>query len=213
MPNGANIDLEGYRIGDSDAFVTWAEELAGMMHAWGGTVSYDLVPRSHTWDISPEDLAFWSVAPQRAELSRATDCTVLMAYDQHNRYRPAGPVASPPWVEEMLVYALRHADPAELVSVTPFYARIWDPTALERPAAVGVGDLESLMSEGEASHDRAHGLDRVELPNGRFFWAETTAGLEHRFDLVDEYGLAGWAAWRFGFDNTDVWELVESRKP
>lgn len=210
--DGVNIDLEGYRVDDSDEFLAWVEELAGLVHEWGGTVSYDLVPRSDTWDVTPEELAFWSTAPQRAELSRATDCTVLMAYDEHNRYRPAGPVASPAWVEDVLVYALRHADPAELVLGVPFYARIWKPAELENPTAVGIGELGRLIGQGEVSHDPAHGLDRVVLPDGRYFWAETTEGLEHRFDLVDEYGLAGWAAWRFGFDNPDIWDLVESRE-
>ena len=209
--DGVNIDLEGYRVEDSDGFLAWVEELADLVHGWGGTVSYDLVPRSDTWDVTPAELEFWSTAPQRTALSRVTDCTILMAYDQHNRYRPAGPVASPAWVEDVLTYELRHADPAELVLGVPFYARIWDPVELDSPAAVGIGELDQLVEQGDVSHDPATGLDRVVLPDGRFFWAETTEGLEHRFELVDEYGLAGWAAWRFGFDSPGVWDLIESR--
>lgn len=209
--DGFNIDLEGYRVEDSDGFLAWVEELADLVHGWGGTVSYDLVPRSDTWDVTPEDLEFWSTAPQRTALSRVTDCTILMAYDEHNRYRPAGPVASPSWVEEVLTYELRHADPAELVLGVPFYARIWDPAELDSPTAVGIGELDSLIDQGDVFRDPATGLDRVVLPDGRFFWAETPEGLGHRFDLVDEYGLAGWAAWRFGFDSPDVWDLIESR--
>ncbi|MFP4554482.1 MAG: glycosyl hydrolase family 18 protein [Actinomycetota bacterium] len=209
--DGVNIDVEGYRVEDSDDFLAWVEELADLVHGWGGTVSYDLVPRSDTWDVTPEDLEFWSTAPQRTALSRVTDCTILMAYDEHNRYRPAGPVASPAWVEEVLTYELRHADPAELVLGVPFYVRIWDPAELDSPAAVGIGELDSLIDQGEVSHDPATGLDRVVLPDGRFFWTETAGGLKHRFDLVDGYGLAGWAAWRFGFDGPEIWELMESR--
>lgn len=209
--DGVNIDIEGYRGGDAEAFLAWVEELAGLVREWGGVVSHDLVPRSDRWDVSPEELAFWSTAPLRTELSRATDCTILMAYDQHNRYRPAGPVAGPRWVEEVLAHALRHTDPSQLVLGVPFYARIWDPADLESPAAVGIGALEQLVGEGEVAPDPSHGLDKVDLADGRFFWAETTSGLEHRFDLVTDYGLAGWAAWRFGFDSPDVWELVGAR--
>lgn len=209
--DGVNIDLEGYRVEDSDGFLEWVEELADLVHGWGGNVSYDLVPRSDTWDITPEDLEFWSTAPHRTALSRVVDCTILMAYDEHNRYRPAGPVASPAWVEEVLTYELRHADPAELVLGVPFYARIWDPEDLDSATAVRIGELEGLIDEGDLSHDPTTGLDRVVLPDGRFFWAETPEGLEHRFDLVDEHGLAGWAAWRFGFDSPDIWDLLETR--
>jgi spore germination protein YaaH len=209
--DGVNIDVEGYRSVDSEAFLAWVEELAGLVHEWKGVVSHDLVPRSDRWDVAPQDLAFWSNAPLRADLSRATDCTVLMAYDEHNRYRPPGPVASPSWVEEVLVHALRHTDPNQLVLGVPFYGRIWDPEDLERPTAVGIGDIEGLIGEGEVTHDPSYGLDRVDLADGRFFWAETTAGLEHRLDLVTENGLAGWAAWRFGFDSPGIWELVNGR--
>lgn len=206
--DGVNIDIEGYRHEDAGVFLAWVEELAAMVRKWGGVVSYDLVPRSDHWDVRPDDLAFWSTAPLRSELSRAVDCTVLMAYDQHNRYRPAGPVASPRWVEEVLVHALRHTDPDGLVLGIPFYARVWDPADLERPQAIGIGDLEGLAADGVVTHDPNHGLDRVDLADGRFFWAETPAGLEQRLDLVAGYGLAGWAAWRFGFDDPTIWELV-----
>lgn len=210
--DGVNIDIEGYRAEDSGAFLAWVEELAALVRDWGGVISYDLVPRSDSWDVRPDDLAFWSTAPLRTELSRATDCTVLMAYDEHNRYRPAGPVASPRWVEEVLIHALRHTDPNQLVLGVPFYGRVWDPEDLQRPTAVGIGDLERLIEEGDVTFDPRYGLDRVDLADGRFLWAETSAGLGHRLDLVADYGLAGWAAWRFGFDGPAIWELVGDRR-
>lgn len=208
--DGVNIDIEGYRVEDSAGFLLWVEEMAMLVREWGGVVSHDLIPRSDNWDVGPAELSFWSTAPLRRQLSEATDCTILMTYDQHNRYRPAGPVASPPWVEEMLVYALRHTDPAELVLGMPFYGLVWDPADLEQPVATGIDDLERLVPRGEVSFDPSYGLDRVELADGRFFWAETPDGLQHRFDLVAEYGLAGWAAWRFGFDSPGIWDLVGS---
>jgi hypothetical protein len=77
---------------------------------------------------------------------------------------------------------------------------------------VGIGELGRLVGGGTVGFDPAHGLDRVELGDGRFFWAETPRGLEHRFELVEGYGLAGWAAWRFGFDSPAVWEVVNERQ-
>lgn len=210
--DGVNIDIEGYRDEDADEFLAWVEELADLVRGWGGAVSLDLVPRSDTWDVGPPDLSFWSTAPLRTKLAETADCTILMAYDQYNRYRPAGPVAAPSWVEEVLIHALRHADPSQLVLGIPFYGRVWDPDDLESPTAVGIGELGRLVGGGTVGFDPAHGLDRVELGDGRFFWAETPRGLEHRFELVEGYGLAGWAAWRFGFDSPAVWEVVNERQ-
>lgn len=210
--DGVNIDIEGYREEDANGFLVWVEELSALVRGWGGVVSLDLVPRSDTWDVAPPDLSFWSTAPIRTELAETVDCTILMAYDQYNRYRPAGPVAAPSWVEEVLIHALRHADPSQLVLGIPFYGRVWDPEDLESPTAVGIGELGRLVGEGNVGIDPAHGLDRVELADGRFFWAETPRGLEHRFELVEGYGLAGWAAWRFGFDSPAIWEVVTERQ-
>jgi hypothetical protein len=82
---------------------------------------------------------------------------------------------------------------------------------LESPRAVGLDEIDRLSAEGTASPDRALGIERVDLADGRFLWAETTDGLGHRFDLVAEHGLAGWAAWRFGFDHPGIWDLIGSR--
>ena len=209
--DGVNIDIEGYRAQDAAGFLSWVEELTGLVHEWGGLVSYDLIPRSDTWEVTPAELSFWSTAPLREEVSAVTDCTVLMAYDQHNRFRPAGPVASPPWVEDVLAHALGHTSPDRLVLGMPFYGLVWEPAELESPRAVGLDEIDRLSAEGTASPDRALGIERVDLADGRFLWAETTDGLGHRFDLVAEHGLAGWAAWRFGFDHPGIWDLIGSR--
>ncbi|NNF68499.1 MAG: hypothetical protein HKN01_01905, partial [Acidimicrobiia bacterium] len=150
--------------------------------------------------------SFWSTAPRRRELADLADYLVLMAYDEHNRFRPDGPVASPQWVEDNLRYLLRFADPHEIVIGLNFYGRIWDPDELDKPRAVGLGSLVDLAAGGEATFDPETGLDRVELSDGRHLWLETPEGL--RFDLIDEYGLAGWAAWRLGFDSAAIWEAV-----
>ena len=89
--HGVNLDIEGFRNEDAAGVSTFIEEMAEAVHEWGGVVSYDLVPRSDTWDVVPEELAYWSTAPERRRIAAAVDFTILMAYDQHNRFRPAGP--------------------------------------------------------------------------------------------------------------------------
>ena len=68
--------------------------------------------------------------------------------------------------------------------------------------------LGQLLDDGIVSFDKSFGLDPIDLADGTFIWAETPTGLTHLFDLVAQYGLAGWAAWRFGFDSPEIWELV-----
>ena len=203
--DGFNIDLEGFRDEDGEAFSVFVEELAAAVHEWGGTVSYDLVPRSDTWDVTPPELAYWSTAPQRRRLAAAVDYTVLMTYDQHNRYRPAGPVAAPAWVEEMVIYQLRYSDPHEIVLGLPAYGRLWDPEELDAPRALGFGALRELG--GERSPDPTFAVDRLDLDDGRFYWADHEV-TPVRVALGEAYGLSGVAVWRLGLDDSGLWEAL-----
>lgn len=203
--DGLNIDVEGFRNEDAEAFSMWVEEIAAAVREWGGVVSYDLVPKSDRWDVTPVELAFWSTAPQRRRLAAAVDYTVLMAYDQHNRFRPAGPVASPLWVEELIVYALRFADPHEVLLGIPAYGRIWDPNELDAPRALAIGSM--AQRDGVRTPDPQFGVDRVELSDGRFYWAEQDV-VADRLAFVAEYGLSGWAVWRLGLDDRSLWDAL-----
>ena len=171
------------------------------------------MPRTDTWTVIPKDLEFWSTAPQRRELAEIVDYTILMSYDQFNRYRPGGPVAAPWWVEDTLVYQLRYSDPHELILGVPFYGRVWDPNDLEHPRAFPLDRLERLADTGTEAWDDTYGLNRVELPDGRFLYLEDSELIADRLGLVGEYGLAGWAAWRLGFDSATLWEAIAADSP
>ncbi len=204
--DGVNVDLEGWTHETTDAVTDFVRQLTAAVHEWGGVTSLDLTPMTDTWATPPEsEHAHWSTAPQRRALSAAVDYVVVMAYDQHNRFRPAGPVAAPGWVEEAVRYQLRFTEPDRLILGVPLYGRVWDPDALHRPEAVPIGRIAALARRGARRPDPDYGVDRVELPDGRFLWAEDHAGLAHRTGLVDELGLAGIAVWRLGFDDTAVW--------
>ncbi len=203
--HGVNLDIEGFRDEDASDVSAFIEEMAAAVHRWGGVVSYDIVPRGDFWDVTPEELAYWSTAPQRRRIAAAVDFTILMAYDQHNRFRPAGPVAAPNWVEEMLIYQLRYADPQDVILGLPAYGRIWDPEELDAPRAVSLGFLETL--DGVRSPDPDHDVDRIDLDDGRFFWAEPEIQAT-RAQLAEEYGLSGVAIWRLGLDAPSLWEAL-----
>lgn|GEM_PF-2739905 len=203
--DGVNIDVEGFRNEDAESFTAFVEEIAAAVRTWGGVTSYDLVPRSDRWDVTPPELAFWSTAPQRRRLAAAVDYTMLMAYDQHNQFRPAGPVASPAWVEELIVYALRFADPHTVILGIPAYGRIWNPEQLDAPRAMAVGSM--AQHTGVRTPDPQFGVDRIDLPDGRFYWAEQDV-VADRLALVDSYGLSGWAVWRLGLDDPALWAAL-----
>jgi spore germination protein YaaH len=208
--DGVNIDLEGYRVEDAAEVVAFAAEVTRLVHGWGGVTSLDITPRTDSWDITSIDFdaRFWSQAPLRYELAGAVDYLILMAYDEHNRHRPAGPVASPHWVEDVTRYLLRYTDAHRLILGVPFYGRLWGPDLYDPPRARGISSLTALEPAGTRSYDPRFGLDRVDFADGTYLWSETPQGLGHRVALRDDLGLAGLAAWRLGFDGAAVWRAL-----
>ena len=204
--DGVNVDFEGYRNEDAASVADFVEALATEVRAWDGVVSVDLIPRSDRWELTPRELEFWSSAPDRRRLAAAADYVVLMAYDQFNGYRPAGPVSSPAWVEETLRYLLRYADADRVILGVPFYGRVWDPDDLPAPRALSGQAIAGLAEAGTRSYDVPFGVDRVDLADGRFLWVENA--VERAPGLVERYGLAGVAGWRLGLDDSSVWEVL-----
>ena len=205
---GVNVDIEGYRAGEAEMVVEFVGALTDHLHQWGGVVSVDMVPRSDGWDITPKTHEHWSTAPLRRELAAASDFVILMAYDQHNSLRPAGPVADPEWVEEVLAYELRYSDPHQVILGVPMYGRIWDEADIDSPRAVGIGAIAATADGGVVRDDPEFSVPRVELGDGRLTWLEDDSAFRVRADLVPEYGLSGWAAWRLGLDTPEAWNQL-----
>ncbi len=206
---GVNVDIEGYQADEAQLVVEFVAALTGFIHEWGGVVSVDVVPRSDLWEVAPKSYEFWSTAPRRRELAAASDFMILMAYDQHNRLRPAGPVADPGWVEEVLAYELRYSNPHQLILGVPMYGRIWNEADVDSPRAVGIGAIVARSAAGEVQDDPEFLVPRVELGDGRFTWLENYVAFRVRAGLVPEYGLSGWAAWRLGLDTPEAWNQLD----
>jgi spore germination protein YaaH len=205
---GVNVDIEGYNADEAQLVVEFVSGLTERVHEWGGVVSVDVVPRSDLWEVTPESYEFWSTAPLRRELAAASDFVILMAYDQHNPLRPAGPVADPGWVEEVLAYELRYSDPHRVILGVPMYGRIWNEADIDSPRAVGIGAIVATAAAGEVQNDPQFLVPRVELGDGRFTWLEDYTAFRVRAGLVPEYGLSGWAAWRLGLDTPEAWNQL-----
>ena len=206
--DGVNVDIEGFEVAERDAVTDFVVQLSDHVQPHGLVTSYDFTAMTDTWITPPPGYEFWSTGPDRRAISAAVDYAVLMAYDEFNRFRPAGPVASPGWVEESLRYQARFSDPHKTLLGVPLYGRVWRGTT---PATATMADMERFARDGRRTPDPRFGVDRIDLPDGRYTWAETVAGLPHRTGLVKTFGLAGTASWRLGFDIPEVWTVLGRR--
>ncbi len=203
--DGVNVDFEAFGWADRDNFTAFVTELSGLVHSWGGIVSVDINARTRSFATPSEARAD---RYDRRALAEAVDYVALMAYDEYNRARPSGPTASQAWAEDALHWLLRYSDPQQILLGIPLYSRIWDPEDLTKPTTATIGTVVELSALNRRTFDPKFGIDRIDLEDGRYIWAEDYENLTARIALAREAGVAGTAAWRLGFDTPEVWQIV-----
>jgi hypothetical protein len=154
---------------------------------------------------------------------------MLMAYDEHYPGDPdSGPVASLPFVEKSVQYALTQAAANKLVLGIPFYGRFWngqagyDGTGITDEAAVGLAakyhghetydeTSQSMRSEFtiQANDPRTTDLGQT-LPNGSYtLWYENERSLKAKLALVSKYNLKGTGSWSLNQAAAHTWDYYK----
>ncbi len=203
--DGINVDFEAFSAVDRDNFTAFVAQLSEFVHGWGGTVSVDITARTRNY-ATPSEIR--RERYDRRALAESADYLALMAYDEYTRVRPSGPTASQQWAEEALHWLLRYIDPHQVLLGVPFYSRIWDPEDLTKPTTATIGTVIDLATSNPRTFDPEFGIDRIDLDDGRYLWAEDYDNLANRIALAREAGVAGTAIWRLGFDTPEVWPIV-----
>lgn len=167
------------------------------------------------------------------EQGKIVDYVIIMGYDEHHRGSlESGPVASYDFVKNGIEDALEVVPAEKLINAVPFYTRLWkevEKTAEELEAQEGTDAAEypyTVTSEAygmskiktkietagaEIKVDEATGQNYAEWEaDGATYkvWLEDEDALEAKLQLMKEKNLAGVAAWRLGFESSDIWELI-----
>jgi spore germination protein YaaH len=137
-----------------------------------------------------------------------------MTYDHHSNATPPGPVAGHEWISQALKYAVRRVPPARIVMGLPFYGREWVQTAdrmLSRPLAFN--DLQLLLQRPgvEVQWDtrwRAPWFQYQEGAEVHTIWFDDRRSLKEKLDLIGQFRLRGFAAWRLGSEDPEFWSIA-----
>lgn len=167
------------------------------------------------------------------EQGKIVDYVIIMGYDEHHKGSlESGPVASYDFVEKGIEDALEMVPAEKLINAVPFYTRLWkevEKTAEELEAqegtdaaeypynvtsvAYGMSKINIAIEQAGAEIvvDKATGQNYAEWEaDGATYkvWLEDEDALEAKLKLMKEHDLAGVAAWRLGFEKSDIWELI-----
>ena len=202
--DGLNIDLEGIRQRDGVHFVQFLRELSIRCREEGIILSVDNYPPNQGnkyYDYKEQGII--------------ADYVVLMNYDEHwGGSGDPGSTSSQPFVENSIHNILELVDSSKVINALPFYTRLWktsggkvtDNAIIMKAIDANISQLGMTIDTDEAAGQKYAKAD----VKGVLYemWIEDYASMENKLKVVAENDLAGIAAWRLGYENQAVWELI-----
>lgn len=202
--DGINVDFEYLSEEVGIHFLQFLRELSIETHKNNLVLSVD--------NPVPED---FTSHYDRAEQGRVVDYVIIMGYDEHYvGSEEAGSVASLPWVEKGIQDTLAEVPPERVINAVPFYTRLWKTEAGTLSSeAIGMDLAQQVVTENNAQvywdNETSQNFGSFEKEGNSFkIWMENGDSIAAKVQLTKKYNLAGVAAWKLGFENSGIWQVI-----
>ena len=201
---GAHIDFEAMPAGQRLTFVGFLETLQTALHARGQLLTIALPPKRFEHEAPGYDFA---------GIGRVCDLITIMTYDEHYAGGSPGPVASLPWMTQVLDYAIGLLPRHKILVGIPVYGYDWsqEPTRLipmrDIPELVAQTGARILWSDTDVEPYFYYWRRRMR----HTVWFENEISTKIRFGLVKSYRIRGIAIWRLGFATRGFWQGVRAK--
>ena len=202
--DGINVDFEALTEEEAPHFIQFVRELSVVCRANNLVLSVD--------NPVPQFTGFYN----RKEQGIVADYVIIMGYDEHTTgSEEAGSVASLPFLKEGIEKTLQEVPKEKVINGIPFYTRLWTESnngtlssevmtmdqAIQYVQENGIEvywEKETAQNYGELLTDS--GTQKI--------WIEDEQSIEEKMKLIEQYGLAGVASWKLGFERADVWSVI-----
>ena len=201
--DGINVDFESLSEDVGIHFLEFLRELSIECHKNNLVLSVD--------NPVPED---FTSHYDRAEQGRVVDYVIIMGYDEHYVGSEAGSVASLPWVEQGIQDTLEEVPAERVINAVPFYTRLWRTTGGNVSSeAIGMDQAQQVIAENnvETYWDKttSQNYGTYDIDNSTYqIWLEDSQSIAEKVKLVSKYDLAGVSAWKLGFENSGIWQVI-----
>lgn len=203
--DGINIDFENISLDAGEPFIQFIRELSVPCREFGIVLSVDnYVPMGHTDHYD------------RAEQGVVADYVIIMGYDEHYAGSDeAGSVASIDFVESGIANTVAEVPAEKVINAVPFYTRIWKsgPEGLSSEAVTMGMAQEFVGNHGiTVRWDETTCQNYGEIQEGDTFyqvWLEDADSIRVKLNIMENYDIAGVAAWRLGHETANVWDVIE----
>lgn len=207
--DGINVDFERIRSSQGPHFVQFLRELSIKCRANGTILSVDNYPPN-------AGNTYYDYKEQGV----VADYMVLMGYDEHwGGSDDPGSTASQPFVERSIENVLNRVPAEKVINALPFYTRLWKTSGeTVTDQAISMKNIENNVSAlgMKIDFDPESGMKYASAEkDGALYemWIEDYASIENKLIVMKKANLAGAAAWRLGYENQEIWELIGSYMP
>lgn len=201
--DGINVDFESLSEDVGIHFLEFLRELSVECHKNNLVLSVD--------NPVPED---FTSHYDRAEQGKVVDYVIIMGYDEHYSGSDAGSVASLPWVEQGIQDTLEEVPADRVINAVPFYTRLWKTTGgAVTSEAIGMDQAQQVIAEKNVEtywdKNTSQNYGTYEEDNSTYqIWLEDAESIAAKVKLASKYKLAGVAAWKLGFENSGIWQVI-----
>ena len=202
--DGINLDFEALTQEEAPHFLQFVRELSVACRNNKLVLSID--------NPVPQYTAFYN----RKEQGILADYVIIMGYDEHTvGSEQPGSVASLPFVEEGIVQTLKEVPKEKVINGVPFYTRLWTQSnnGVVTSEVFGMDEADAYVQEHGMdvywNKDVSQNYAEAQIDTGVLkMWLEDEESLEEKLKLIEQYELAGVAAWKLGFERPDVWGVI-----
>ena len=201
--DGINVDFESLSEDVGTHFLEFLRELSIECHKNNLVLSVD--------NPVPED---FTSHYDRAEQGRVVDYVIIMGYDEHYVGSEAGSVASLPWVEQGIQDTLDEVPAKRVINAIPFYTRLWRTTGGNVTSeAIGMDQAQQTIADNNVEtywdKNASQNYGKYDIDNSTYqIWLEDAQSVAEKVKLVSKYDLAGVSAWKLGFENNGIWQVI-----
>lgn len=202
--DGINVDFEEVSYDAGEPFVQFIRELSIECRKEGIVLSVDnYVPRASTTHYN------------RKEQGIVADYVIIMGYDEHwGSGGVAGSVASLGFVEDGIVQTLEDVPANKVINALPFYTRVWKTNG-DKVTSEAL-DMETawnfIKNNGvNMTWDATAGQNYGEVQRGNILyqiWMEDKDSIEAKLAVMRKYNIGGVAAWKLGYETSDIWDAI-----
>ena len=212
---GLDVDFEFVNPEDAQAYLSFIRNITAQLNEQGFSVNVDLAPKT-----SAAQRGLLYEAHDYKNLGQAANTVLLMTYEWGYTYGPPMAVAPVNKVREVVDYAVTEIPPEKILMGIPNYGYDWTlPYERGTSMAVSIGNDYAVVvaadNNAEIRFDTTAQTPYFEYRDGRgrphVVWFEDVRSIKAKYDVIDEYGLAGAGYWNIMRLFVQNWMYVNAR--